>query len=165
MRMLFLGIVVWVNFVYSLRVAVEGLFTYGLLQVADDGLLDRASAIISGAENKLEEGELRYMQRLILSGFFEMLALFLEMVLMGYLLWHGTQRPLALAVLLKDVIYIGMMLRVAWRQAATGVVNLLDIKEMPQRSLLLERAGYLFSAAAMGWLLYSVVLQTSGLLG
>ena len=104
------------------------------------------------------------MRRLVLSSLFEMLALLLEMVLMGYLLWRGTQRPLALAVLLKDVIYIGVMLRMAWRQSATGVVNLLDIKEMPPRSLLLERAGYLFSAAAMGWLLYSVVLQASGLL-
>ena len=162
--MLLLGIVVWINLVYSLRVTVEGLFTYGLLRVADDGLLDRASAVFSGAEIKLEDSEWRSMRRLVLSSLFEMLALLLEMVLMGYLLWRGTQRPLALAVLLKDVIYIGVMLRMAWRQSATGVVNLLDIKEMPPRSLLLERAGYLFSAAAMGWLLYSVVLQASGLL-
>ena len=162
--MLFLGIAVWVNLVYSLRVTVEGLFTYGLLRVADNGLLDRASAVFSGAEIKLEDCEWRFMRRLVFSSLFEMLALLLEMALMSYLLWQGTQRPLALAVLIKDVIYIGVMLRVAWQQSATGTVNLLDIKDMPQRSLLLERSGYLFSAAAMGWLLYSVVLQASGLL-
>ncbi len=162
--MMFLGIVVWINLVYSLRVTVEGLLTYGLLRVADDGLLDRASAIFSGAEIKLEDSEWRFMRRLVLSSLIEMLALLLEMVLMGYLLWRGTQRPLALAVLGKDLIYISVMLRVAWQQSATGVVNLLDIRDMPQRSLLLERSGYLISAAAMGWLLYSVVLQASGLL-
>lgn len=155
--MLLLGIALWVNLVYSLRIAVEGLFSYELLQAADDELLDRAGEILSGNEIKLADDEWHFMRRLVLSSLAETLALFLEIVLAGYLLWRGTQRPLVLAVLLKDLIYFGLMLRVAWRQSATGEVNLQDIKGVWQHRQLLERACYCFSAAAMCWLLYRLL--------
>ncbi|NMA47348.1 MAG: hypothetical protein GX945_12380 [Lentisphaerae bacterium] len=155
--MLLLGIVLWVNLVYSLRVAVEGLFSYELLQAADDALLERATSLFSDTEMKLEESEWLFVRRLVISSLVETLALFLEIALVGYLSWHGTQRPLALAVLLKDLIYVGAMLRVGWQQSATGELNLQEIKGVWQRWQQLERACYWFSAAAMGWLLYKLL--------
>lgn len=155
--MLLLGIVLWFNLVYSLRVAVEGLFSYELLQTADDALLEHATALFSDTEIKLAEDEWLFVRRLVISSLVETLALFLEIALVGYLLWRGIQRPLALAVLLKDFIYVGAMLRVGWQQSATGELNLQEIKGVWQRWQQLERACYWFSAAAMGWLLYKLL--------
>jgi hypothetical protein len=161
--MLFLGILVWINLVYNLRVASAGLFSYGFLRLADDELLTRASELFSGAEPRLRDNELLFVRRLAISSLFEMSCLLAEMALMAYLIWRGGQRPLALAVLLKDLAYIGVTLQIAWRQSAAGVLDLHEVKTVSQRYLLPERAAYLFSALAMGWLLYSMMTQTPGL--
>ena len=122
-------------------------FQLRAVQAADDALLERATSLFSDTEMKLEESEWLFVRRLVISSLVETLALFLEIALVGYLSWHGTQRPLALAELLKDLIYVGAMLRVGWQQSATGTELTGDWRSRWQQ---LERACYWFSAAAMG---------------
>lgn len=162
--MLFLGILLWVNLVYSLRVALEGLFTHGLLRVADDQLLTQAGEILNHGELDPNSAAWGFLRRLVFCSLLELLALLLEVSLMAFMCWQGVQRPLALLILAKDAVYIVVMVRLARQQAELGQGVLTEFKHMPERTLWLERSGYLLSAAAMAWLLYSVVVKGTDVL-
>ena len=143
--MLVVSIGMWAIVVYSVRVAVFGNPRYVWVRDADPLLLDRLEAVALGTRSPFPGPETVFLRRFSRLTVLELVMFVLELALLSYAYFGRLVQGLALALLAKNAVLIGLSIAVARRRTHEGVFS--SLRVLPQWLVLGDRLSSLVSGA------------------
>jgi len=146
--MVLLSILLWLVLIYNLRVAVKGNPLATFLLNTDRQQLEKIENNTQRMQSSADEKSFRIIQRFSRLTLLELGTFLVEMFILIYLMYNDTMFPLCSAILVKNILMIGVSLGYA-RKIRSSASFMSSFHDLPEGLHIMDRISALISGIGL----------------